>query len=364
MLQRFSEPLIRFRSRAIQLDGPSIERQDKCGFCDSRNAYLLAKADYWNLQAVDLVRCQDCGLIQVDPMLTKQSTETGCLALYRFQHQGETERSRKRGLYRAFRRGVAFGVDLKIKGIAPKSVLEIGAGDGAFLKGLQYVFPKATYTCLDVVDEILQALKKQHGFESIHSTVEDIDPTTIGRFDLIVARDILEHVTKPGVAMKTMTEILSPGGHLFFITPNGWQDAWQMFSRWKVSKIKSELLINHVNYFDTISLRKQIDMLGLEICDWFNYDFKTFSRGAGWRLLEQHMARPSAQRSAINVIQKTESLQTAFQTASESPIPAAYTWLIARPFLMAYCWFKHTAFVRVDPAARVGEEIYCLARKK
>ncbi len=363
MLQAITSFLTEFRARAPQLDGPKIERADPCGFCGSRKALQLSRADYWDLMEVDLVRCRDCGLIQVDPMLTAEATAIGCLALYRFQQSGESDRSRRRGLYRAFRRGIAFGMTLRLDGIKPTRVLEVGAGDGYFLKGLQYVFPSASYTCLDVVEEILEAMQQQHGFSTIASAVEDMNWKTLPKFDLVIARDILEHVTKPARALETLTNILVPGGTLFFITPNGWQDAWQMFSRWNVDHVRSEILINHVNYFDAISLREKIESFGLTIRKWYIYDLKTFFRGAGWKLIEQHKARVSSKRPAKQTIEQSGSLSTTFAVANRQPIPKSYESPLLRPLLMLYCWYKHTSFLRVNADTRVGEEIYCLAQK-
>lgn len=368
MLQSFNGPLTNFRIRYPQLTGPQVRRQDSCGFCDSLDAESLAKADYWDLAEIELVRCKACGLMQVDPMLVPDVVSEGCLALYRHQQSGESERSRRRGLYRAFRHGVAFGVSLKLKGISPKRVLEVGAGDGYFLKGVQYVFPEATYVGLDLVDEILQALKTKHGFQTIHSSLEDVDPVRMGQFDLVIARDILEHVTRPGLVLAKLSSMIEPLGRLFFITPNGWQDAWQMFSRWKVDGARSELLINHVNYFEPESLRVRLEDLGFNIEDWFIYNLKTFFRGAGWRLIEKHKARRSERRSAKKVISESSTLSTTFAKAADAAIPRVYASssfeFLLRPVLMAYCWFKHTPFLRVKPSARVGEEIFCLAQKK
>lgn len=363
MLGVFTGPLQAFRSRAPQLLGPERERVDACGFCGSRKALWLSRADYWDLAEVSLVRCTDCGLLQLDPMLKGDVAARGCLALYRHQQSGETAKSRRRGLYRAFRRGVAFAVELKRKGVEPTRVLEVGAGDGYFLKGLQYVFPRAEFTCVDVVAEILDAMRTQHGFKTIQSAVEDLNPAVVGRYDLVVARDILEHVTLPGKVLETISHVVSPGGYFFFITPNGWQDAWQMFSRWKMDQVPSEILINHVNYFDPVSLRRKVEALGMKIQDWYIYDLKTFWRGAGWRLIERHKAQRSAKRSAKQVIDATKNLTSSFAAVVERSIPSAYRISFLRPILMFYCWFKHTSFVRVDPSTRIGEEIYCFAQK-
>lgn len=361
---QFLTPLYRnFRERYQPLTGPPVRRQEACGICGEWEAAELAQADFWDLQQVDLVRCSSCRNIQLDPMLQPSVVEKGCLALYRLQHQNETTGSRRRGFYRAFRKGVAFGTSLRIRGIEPRRILEVGSGDGYFLKGVQFVFPNAECACLDIVKEILDATEKVHGFASYCSALESFKVADHEKFDLIIARDILEHVSEPGNAIRNLAGALNNLGLLYFITPNGLQDGWQLFSRSKKHNEVGELLINHVNYFDPTSLKSFLQSVGFEVLEFYIYDFKQFYRGAGWRLIEQHMARRSARRSAAEVLQTTPSLEVTFQEAIDAnAVPRVYRLQSFRLFLMLYCWLKHMPKFRLSAEAGVGEEIFALAR--
>jgi hypothetical protein len=110
-------------------------------------------------------------------------------------------------------------------------------------------------------------------------------------------------------------------------------------------------------------LRKKIEGHGLKIRKWYIYDLKTFFRGAGWKLIDQHKARVSIRRSALETIETTKTLSSTFKVANQDTIPKAYSWSLLKPVLMLYCWYKHTSFVRVNADTRVGEEIFCLAEK-
>ncbi len=351
--------------------GEAVERHDSCGMCGAIAAEKVSEIQFWDLADSHLVRCKACGHMQLDPMLSGEIMAKGCLALYRHQQAGENSKSRRRGFFRAFRKGVAFGVTLKLMGIRPQRILEVGAGDAYFMIGLKYVFPEAECTCLDIVEEILDAIKTKHGFNTICSSLENLSPEMLPKeksggdqkFDLIVARDILEHVEKPRQVIENLHSVLRPGGHFYFIVPNGWQDAWQAFSRWRADRVKSELLINHVNYYDPESLKALLVELRFKIMKWYIYDLKTFSRGAGWRMIDRHKAAKSTARSADKVIASTESISSTMADAIVNPIPWVFSLGILRPVLMAYCWFKHTPLLRVQPEAYVGEEIFCLAEK-
>ncbi len=130
-----------------------------------------------------------------------------------------------------------------------------------------------------------------------------------------------------------------------------------------MDRVRSELLINHVNYFDPTPLRSQLESLNFELKDWFVYNLKTFYRGAGWRLIDIHKARISERKSAAKTIAQSASLESTFKKATVSAIPRAYGVSLLKPLLMLYCWIKHMPFIRVSPSARIGEEIYCLAQK-
>lgn len=364
MLQILTPFYRMFRNQFQPLEGQSVEREDACGICGAKQGLLLAEADYWDLQRVRLVRCSKCHNAQLDPRLNEKSVETGCVALYRLQHQNETTASRRKGFYRAFRKGVAFATTLKLRGFKPSRILEVGSGDGYFLKGVQYVFPDANCSCLDVVKEILDATESVHGFTSYCSTVESFQVGASEKFDLIIARDILEHVNEPGKALRSLASSLNPNGLLYFITPNGLQDGWQLFSRWQKNHTAGELLINHVNYFDPASLKTFLNSIGLKILDFYIYDFKQFYRGAGWRLLEQHMSPASTKRSASEVIKSTPSLESTFQEAIyTNAIPRAFNLTVLKPVLMLYCWLKHIPKFRLGADAGVGEEIFSLSIK-
>lgn len=81
----------------------------------------LATADFWDLATTNLVRCTECGHAWLHPSLPPEVVEKGCLALYRMQMAGETDRSRRRGFLRSFRKGAAFGTHLWLRGLFRKT---------------------------------------------------------------------------------------------------------------------------------------------------------------------------------------------------------------------------------------------------
>jgi methionine biosynthesis protein MetW len=54
----------------------------------------------------------------------------------------------------------------------------------------------------------------------VHADVEALDPTGLGRFDCLVAADVLEHLVDPWTVLRTYARLLEPGGTAVVSLPN------------------------------------------------------------------------------------------------------------------------------------------------
>ena len=226
-----------------RLEGRPVTRHEPCDFCGHHEAILLAKMDYWDLSEHDLVECSKCRLIQIDPMLTEENLALGCRAFYQFEKRQHGLGEIKRGCLRNFRKGISFAMELRALGMKPTRSLELGAGDAYFSRGLKYVFPELDVWCLDVVLEIRAQIERQHGFRTIAVAPEAMSPENAGTFDLVIGRDILEHVRKPQKVLQNVFSILRPGGVFHFITPNGYEDVW--FDLWLLETSTDSIRTSH-----------------------------------------------------------------------------------------------------------------------
>lgn len=113
---------------------------------------------------------------------------------------------------------------------AGSRVLEIGSGDGGNLSA----FLEAGCTCVGVeLDAGLVEFTK----EQLHNYVQqgklqmiaqdiykvDVERDMGGRFDLVVLKDVIEHIHDQPKLMRRMQDMLKPGGAVFFGFP-----PWQM----------------------------------------------------------------------------------------------------------------------------------------
>jgi ubiquinone/menaquinone biosynthesis C-methylase UbiE len=318
----------------------------------------IAELDFWDLQHSGCALCTSCNLIQLDPMITPGNTATGCHAYYLKEILETPVLQQKRNLVRNYRRGIVFASSLRKKGYHPEMILEFGPGSGYFSAGVQFIFPDSMITVVDIVDDVLKMNKDIHGFTVFSGSPEDIHLFEDQKFDLIIARDILEHVTDIGKVVRNIAALLNPGGALHFITPNGKEDVWGHYLNWEFRRKPSELLINHVNYFDGSGLLKCLTDSGFSKVEYYTYQVKYFLRGKGWRHKEKLAVPVSEKKSADELIRMQEQ-QTDPHTFQKDEILGGFIFRTKIVWLIGlYCWFKHHWLIHLDPRRNIGHEIH------
>jgi 2-polyprenyl-3-methyl-5-hydroxy-6-metoxy-1,4-benzoquinol methylase len=344
-------------------DGAQVTRTEPCRLCGGHEGTLIGMTDYWDLRRSSIVICERCKLIQLDPMLTEPETAKGCLAYYIEESLRRPVEEQQRDLLRNFRRGVLFGYSLKRRHIKLREVLELGPGSGYFAQGLQFVYPAVRITVADINHEVLQFNRDQHQYKTIHGTPEKFFPEFEGSFDLIIARDILEHVTDIGLVLSNIRVYLKPGGFFHFLTPNGREDVWKHYLTWHLRNRQSELLINHVNYFDSSGLKEHLLNLGFRVHEFYMTGIKPAIRGQG-RLLKPSLTAPvtKSQSTDYFISERRGDLKP---PEADKKTVLDHWYLSQKCPLITYLVsrFYHGALIKIDPALNVGHEIHGLFQK-
>ncbi len=342
----------------VALQGQPYIRQEACSICSETRGLKIGAVDFWDLQEANLIKCTNCRHIQLDPKLTPEHTETGCNAYYSYENQNSSGHEKERNLVRNYRRGILFGYKLKKKGFSPQDLLELGPGSGYFSLGIQHLFPNCKITVMDVVEQVLEKNQRDHHFSTLKGKIEDCRLLGEQKFDLIIARDILEHINDISLAIENISFLLKKGGLLHFLTPNGHEDVWGHYLFWRRTGTPSELLINHVNYFDGQGLLDLLKKYQLLPVKYFTFQFKTTLRGKGWSRKERLEAIKSRKQSA-SVILSTSLSAVSGSDDKEWNIPKQ--WYFRQTFHrigIFLSWYHHRVIFKLPPRYNMGHEIH------
>jgi len=169
------------------------------------------------------------------------------------------------------------------RGLSPVRILSIGAGCGATEEALKAQY--GSYVVGIEVDQELASQARDRLDEIIVTDVETYEfPPDIGRFDLILCTDVLEHLRKPEALLDRVKRVLEPDGLVAICVPNVryWHAIYTLVIKgdWRYSK--SGLFdASHLRWFTRKSLDRLITQNGLEVV--YLMRKKRFTAATPWR---------------------------------------------------------------------------------
>lgn len=110
---------------------------------------------------------------------------------------------------------------LDIETLLPKTatrILEVGSGMGATVRWLKERWPGSSFTAVDCIEEARQHLETVADATIIADL--NVPLPDLGKFDLILALDVLEHLVDPWAVLTRLKECLDVGGSIIVSVPN------------------------------------------------------------------------------------------------------------------------------------------------
>jgi len=172
-----------------------------------------------------------------------------------------------------------------------KRVLDVGCGQGQLLRELSVAFPGATLSGSDVSRTSVAETKRQNPtLEILHMDLQAADfeaaqAERLGRFDVIVCSEVVEHLPDDALAVARLSALLAPRGKLVITVPGG-----------KMSRF--DQLIGHQRHYSVARLRELAEGAGLAVLDVLAWGFPFQNLYRSVVRLVSRVSLPSAENTA------------------------------------------------------------------
>jgi 2-polyprenyl-3-methyl-5-hydroxy-6-metoxy-1,4-benzoquinol methylase len=125
--------------------------------------------------------------------------------------------------YPAFGRMRALLAVKEAVALQPHRMLEVAAGDGSLCAVLESRHCAVVANDLreDQLRDSLQHFTNADRIEVVGGNILELQPEQLGKFDLVVACEIIEHVARSEQFLRHLARFLTAKGHLLVTTPNG-----------------------------------------------------------------------------------------------------------------------------------------------
>jgi 2-polyprenyl-6-hydroxyphenyl methylase / 3-demethylubiquinone-9 3-methyltransferase len=168
-------------------------------------------------------------------------------------------------------------------GLAGKRVLDIGCGGGILAESM--AARGATVTAIDMAAAPLAVARihlRESGLEVeyLKSTAEDHAAARAGEYDVVTCLEMLEHVPDPSLVVRACSELVRPGGQVFFSTINRNPKAWAMaiFGAEYVLRLLPRGTHEYAKLIRPSELAEWIRAAGLELAGFTGMHYNPFTR--------------------------------------------------------------------------------------
>lgn len=184
-----------------------------CNLCTSELLDTISTKDAKSSKHLKVVVCENCSLIQQDPMPTDDELFEYYTTFYRL-HYKNTYTPKAKHIYRAGNNALNRIHFLATNNITNGSLLDVGAGGGEFT----YLSNKNGFisTGTEPNKGYSEFAKKEYNINIMTGELNNINKC----YDVITMFHVLEHMPSPLLTFKKLWSSLNPNGILFIEVPN------------------------------------------------------------------------------------------------------------------------------------------------
>ncbi len=200
-----------------------------------------------------LLICGSCGLVTHDPAITAEDIPE----LYPSTYHAYTGGSQGKGLYWKLRKAWATFAMRGVLSHLPRGgrLLEVGCGNGSFLRLVAEARPDVALHGIDIVDTHIEDIPGLVFHEGMLETTD-----LPGDFDVIYFNNLIEHVPDPVAFLDKCYRILRPGGVIYGNTPDHLSLDRYLFGRYWAGYHYPR----HTFVFNHDNMRKILEQCGYE----------------------------------------------------------------------------------------------------
>ena len=221
----------------------------KCCICDGVNQTKIPIVVGQFGSAIFPVEC-DCGLVFLNPRWSKHNYDDFYKNHYTSYYSLSPEQMKI---------NTKLILDRLPLNLNPQTVLELGCNTGEGLVEIKNKHPSTKLHGIEMSKDCVEICKNK-GIEIIATDFQD---SWKGKFDLIVARHVLEHSLDPIKFLKNIKESLSSNGIAYIAVPD--QDNPRKVLRDYNDYLQYWYRVVHTYYFNKSTLFKLLTKIGLKM---------------------------------------------------------------------------------------------------
>jgi SAM-dependent methyltransferase len=207
-------------------------------------------------------------------------------------------------------------------GVEPKTVLDVGASHGAFLKEFVAAYPNVKPMAVEPNPQQAERCRTA-GIETMESTGEAVPASWHGVADLVTSFEVLEHVPDPLLFIRQLATLVRPGG-IAIVTTLG-VDGFDIQLLWEQSNSVSPP--HHLNFCSRkgfAAMFRQAGFSDIKITTPGKLDvdivMNALSKGA----------QPALSRFEQLLLESGEAVRNAFQGFLAENGLSSHTWIVAQ----------------------------------
>lgn len=162
--------------------------------------------------------------------------------------------------------GSSHAVMLQMLGSLPRSrILDLGCSGGLFAARARSV--GHSVTGVDFTE--IQGVRERTDRFFVADLEEGIPEAVGGRYDVVVAGDVIEHLSRPAATLRQIREVLRPGGQLLLSVPNfgHWYPRTRVATGLFGYDRRGILDNTHLRFFTRSTLRRMVRAAGFDIVE-------------------------------------------------------------------------------------------------